>query len=122
MFKDPNSRIFRRKYLEQTHAFYERYGAKTILFARYLPIIRTFAPFVAGMATMSFSRFVLYTVVGGVVWVLAVVLAGHFFGGLPYVQHNFSIVIFAIIVVSLIPTGIEVLRGVLGRSKTQATD
>ena len=122
LFKDPNSRIFRRKYLEQTHAFYERYGAKTILFARYLPIIRTFAPFVAGMATMSFSRFVLYTVVGGVVWVLVVVLAGHFFGGLPYVQHNFSIVIFAIIVVSLIPTGIEVLRGVLGRSKTQATD
>jgi membrane-associated protein len=122
LFKDPNSKIFRRKYLEQTHAFYERYGAKTILFARYLPIIRTFAPFVAGMATMSFSRFVLYTVIGGVVWVLVVVLAGHFFGGLPYVQHNFSIVILAIIVVSMIPTGIEVLRGYLGRSKTQATD
>jgi len=122
LFKDPNSRIFRRKYLEQTHAFYERYGAKTILFARYLPIIRTFAPFVAGMATMSFSRFVLYTVIGGVVWVLVVVLAGHFFGGLPYVQHNFSVVILAIIVVSLIPTGIEILRGYLGRSKTQAAD
>ena len=122
LFKDPNSKIFRRKYLEQTHAFYERYGAKTILFARYLPIIRTFAPFVAGMATMSFSRFALYTVLGGVVWVLVVVLAGHFFGGLPYVQHNFSIVILGIIVVSLIPTGIEVLRGYLGRSKTQATD
>ncbi|HYZ74824.1 MAG TPA: DedA family protein [Chthoniobacterales bacterium] len=117
LFKDPNSKIFRRKYLEQTHAFYERFGAKTILFARYLPVIRTFAPFVAGMATMSFSRFVLYTVIGGVVWVLVVVLAGHFFGGLPYVQHNFSIVILAIIVVSLIPTGIEVLRGHLGRSK-----
>ena len=122
LFKDPNSKIFRRKYLEQTHAFYERYGAKTILFARYLPIIRTFAPFVAGMATMSFSRFALYTVLGGVVWVLVVVLAGHFFGGLPYVQHNFSIVILGIIVVSMIPTGIEVLRGYLGRSKTQATD
>jgi membrane-associated protein len=122
LFKDPNSKIFRRKYLEQTHAFYERYGAKTILFARYLPIIRTFAPFVAGMATMSFSRFALYTVLGGVVWVLVVVLAGHFFGGLPYVQHNFSIVILGIIVVSLIPTGIEVLRGYLGRSKTQAID
>jgi membrane-associated protein len=122
LFKDPNSKIFRRKYLEQTHAFYERYGAKTILFARYLPIIRTFAPFVAGMATMSFSRFALYTVLGGIVWVLVVVLAGHFFGGLPYVQHNFSIVILGIIVISLIPTGIEVLRGYLGRSKTQATD
>jgi membrane-associated protein len=122
LFKDPNSKIFRRKYLEQTHAFYERYGAKTILFARYLPIIRTFAPFVAGMATMSFSRFAFYTVLGGVVWVLVVVLAGHFFGGLPYVQHNFSIVILGIIVVSLIPTSIEVLRGYVGRSKTQATD
>ena len=118
LFKDPNSKIFRRKYLDQTHAFYERYGVKTILFARYLPIIRTFAPFVAGMATMSFSRFAFYTVVGGVVWVFLVVLAGHFFGGLPYVQHNFSIVILAIIVVSLIPTGVEVLRGYLGRSKT----
>jgi membrane-associated protein len=122
LFKDPNSKIFRRKYLEQTHAFYERYGAKTILFARYLPIIRTFAPFVAGMATMSFSRFAFYTVLGGVVWVLVVVLAGHFFGGLPYVQHNFSIVILGIIVVSLIPASIEVLRGYVGRSKTQATD
>jgi membrane-associated protein len=117
LFKDPNSKIFRRKYLDQTHAFYERYGAKTILFARYLPIIRTFAPFVAGMAEMSFSKFVFYTVIGGVVWVLLVVLAGHFFGGIPYVQHNFSVVILGIIVVSLIPTGIEVLRGYLGRAK-----
>ena len=122
LFKDPNSKVFRRKYLDQTHAFYERYGAKTILFARYLPIIRTFAPFVAGMATMNFSKFVIYTVIGGVVWVLVVSLAGHFFGGLPYVQHNFSLVILALIVVSLIPTGIDVLRGYLGRSKTQATD
>ena len=117
LFKDPNSKIFRRKYLEQTHAFYERYGAKTILFARYLPIIRTFAPFVAGMATMTFSKFVAYTVVGGVVWVLVVVLAGHFFGGLPYVQHNFTLVILGIIVVSLIPTGVEILRTYLTRPK-----
>jgi membrane-associated protein len=116
LFKDPNSKIFRRKYLDQTHAFYERYGAKTILLARYLPVIRTFAPFVAGMGTMSFTKFALYTVVGGVVWVFVVVLAGHFFGGLSYVQHNFSLVILAIIVVSLIPTGIEVVRGYLGRS------
>jgi membrane-associated protein len=117
LFKDPNSKIFRRKYLDQTHAFYERYGAKTILIARYLPIIRTFAPFVAGMATMSFSKFVIYTVIGGVVWVLVVVLAGHFFGGIPYVQHNFSLVILGIIVVSLVPTGIEVLRSYLGHAK-----
>jgi membrane-associated protein len=113
LFRNPNSRIFRRKYIDRTHAFYERYGAKTILFARYLPIIRTFAPFVAGMATMRFSKFVLYTVIGGVVWVLLLVLAGHFFGGVPYVQHNFSLVILAIIFVSLLPTGIEVLKGYL---------
>ena len=113
LFKNPNSKIFRRKYIDQTHGFYERYGAKTILFARYLPIIRTFAPFVAGMATMRFSKFVLYTVVGGVVWVLLVVLAGHFFGGLPYVQHNFSLVILGIIFVSLVPTGIEIVKGYL---------
>jgi membrane-associated protein len=113
LFKNPNSKIFRRKYIDQTHGFYERYGAKTILFARYLPIIRTFAPFVAGMATMRFSKFVLYTVVGGVVWVLVVVLAGHFFGGLPYVQHNFSLVIVGIIFVSLVPTGIEIVKGYL---------
>ena len=117
LFKDPNSKIFRRKYLEQTHGFYERYGAKTILFARYLPIIRTFAPFVAGMATMTFSKFVAYTVIGGVVWVLVVVLAGHFFGGLTYVQHNFSLVILAIIVVSMIPTAVEILRSYLTRPK-----
>jgi membrane-associated protein len=122
LFKDPNSKIFRRKYLDQTHAFYERYGAKTILLARYLPIIRTFAPFVAGMGTMSFTKFALYTVVGGVVWVLVVVLAGHFFGGLSYVQHNFSLVILAIIVVSLIPTGIEVVRGYLGRSRAGSAE
>lgn len=117
LFKDPNSKIFRRKYLDQTHAFYERYGAKTILIARYLPVIRTFAPFVAGMAQMNFSRFAVYTIVGGVVWVFVVVLAGHFFGGLPYVQHNFSIVILGIIVVSMIPTGIEIVKAYLGRSK-----
>jgi len=119
-FNDPNSKIFRRKYLDQTHAFYARYGAKTILFARYLPVIRTFAPFVAGMAAMSFRKFFIYTVIGGILWVLLVVLAGHFFGGLPYVQHNFSLVILAVIVVSMLPTGVEILRGYLGRSKVNS--
>jgi membrane-associated protein len=119
LFKDQNSKIFRRKYLDQTHAFYERYGAKTILIARYLPVIRTFAPFVAGMAQMNYSRFAVYTVLGGVVWVFVVVLAGHFFGGLPYVQHNFSVVILAIIVVSMIPTGIEIVKAYLSRSKAE---
>jgi membrane-associated protein len=119
LFKNQNSKIFRRKYLDQTHAFYERYGAKTILIARYLPVIRTFAPFVAGMAQMNYSRFAVYTVLGGAVWVFVVLLAGHFFGGLPYVQHNFSVVILAIIVVSMIPTGIEIVKAYLSRSKTE---
>jgi len=122
LFKDPNSKIFRRKYLDQTHAFYERYGAKTILIARYLPVIRTFAPFVAGMAQMNFSRFAVYTILGGVVWVFVVVLAGHFFGGLPYVQHNFSVVILAIIVVSMIPTGLELIRAYLHKSKAETAE
>jgi len=122
LFKDPNSKIFRRKYLDQTHAFYERYGAKTILIARYLPVIRTFAPFVAGMAQMNFSRYAIYTILGGVVWVFVVVLAGHFFGGLPYVQHNFSVVILAIIVVSMIPTGIEFVRAYLHKSKAETAE
>jgi len=122
LFKDPNSKIFRRKYLDQTHAFYERYGAKTILIARYLPIIRTFAPFVAGMAQMNFSRFAVYTILGGVVWVFVVILAGHFFGGLPYVQHNFSVVILAIIVVSMIPTGVELIRAYLHKSKAETAE
>jgi membrane-associated protein len=122
LFKNPNSKIFRRKYLDQTHAFYERYGAKTILIARYLPVIRTFAPFVAGMAQMNFSRYAIYTILGGVVWVFVVVLAGHFFGGLPYVQHNFSVVILAIIVVSMIPTGIEFVRAYLHKSKTETAE
>ncbi len=122
LFKDPNSKIFRRKYLDQTHAFYERYGAKTILIARYLPVIRTFAPFVAGMAQMNFSRFAVYTILGGVVWVFVIVLAGHFFGGLPYVQHNFSVVILAIIVVSMIPTGVELIRAYLHKSKAETAE
>jgi membrane-associated protein len=122
LFKNPNSKIFRRKYLDQTHAFYERYGAKTILIARYLPVIRTFAPFVAGMAQMNFSRYAIYTILGGVVWVFVVVLAGHFFGGLPYVQHNFSVVILAIIVVSMIPTGIELVRAYLHKSKAETAE
>jgi membrane-associated protein len=119
LFKDQNSKIFRRKYLDRTHVFYERYGAKTILIARYLPVIRTFAPFVAGMAQMNYSRFAVYTLLGGIVWVFVVVLAGHFFGGLPYVQHNFSVVILAIIVVSMIPTGIEIVKAYLSRSKAE---
>ena len=117
LFSNPSSRIFNRKHLDQTHAFYERHGAKTILLSRFLPLIRTFAPFVAGMGSMSYKKFVAYNVVGAFVWVFSIVLLGHFFGNIPYVQRNYSLVILGIVVISMIPPGIEILRGLLGRSK-----
>ena len=117
LFSNPQSRIFNRKHLEQTHAFYERHGAKTIMLSRFIPLIRTFAPFVAGMGSMSYRKFFAYNVIGALVWVFGVVLLGHFFGNIPYVQKNFSLVILAIVVVSMIPPALEITRGVLGRSK-----
>ncbi|MBV8176705.1 MAG: DedA family protein [Verrucomicrobia bacterium] len=117
LFSNPQSRIFRRRYLEQTHAFYERHGAKTIMLSRFLPLIRTFAPFVAGMGSMSYKKFFAYNVIGAFVWVFSVVLLGHFFGNIPYVQKNFSLVILAIIVISMIPPALEVFRS--WRSQTR---
>jgi len=117
LFSNPASRIFNRKHLDQTHAFYERHGAKTILLSRFLPLIRTFAPFVAGMGSMSYKKFVAYNVVGAFVWVFSIVLLGHFFGNIPYVQRNYSLVILGIVIISMIPPGFEILRGWLGRSK-----
>ena len=99
--------------------FDERHGAKTILLSRFIPLIRTFAPFVAGMGSMSYRRFFGYNVGGAFVWVFGIVLLGHFFGNLPYVQKNYSLVILAIIVISMIPPGLEILRGWLGRSKAK---
>ena len=117
LFSNPASRIFNRKHLDQTHAFYERHGAKTILLSRFLPLIRTFAPFVAGMGSMSYKKFFAYNVVGAFVWVFGIVLLGHFFGNIPYVQRNYSLVILGIVIISMIPPGFEILRGWLGRSK-----
>jgi membrane-associated protein len=119
LFSNPQSRIFNRKHLEQTHAFYERHGAKTIMLSRFIPLIRTFAPFVAGMGSMNYRKFLIYNVVGALVWVFGVVLLGHFFGNIPYVQKNFSLVILAIVVVSMIPPALEITKGVLGRSKAK---
>jgi membrane-associated protein len=117
LFSNPQSRIFRRRYLEQTHAFYERHGAKTIMLSRFLPLIRTFAPFVAGMGSMSYKKFFAYNVIGAFAWVFSIVLLGHFFGNIPYVQKNFSLVILAIIVISMIPPALEVFRS--WRSQTR---
>lgn len=110
VFHKENSLIFKKEYLEKTHRFYERYGGKTIILARFVPIVRTFAPFVAGIGVMSYGRFIVYNVTGGILWISSFVLAGYFFGGLPVVKKNFTMVIFAIIFISILPGLIEYIR------------
>jgi membrane-associated protein len=110
VFHGESSRLLNRKHLERTHEFYERHGGKTIIIARFVPIVRTFAPFVAGIGRMSYGRFIAYNVFGGIGWVVILTLAGYFFGNIPVVQENFSIVIMAIIVISILPGVIEFLR------------
>ncbi len=105
-----DSRFLKKEYIDRTHRFYEKYGGKTIIFARFVPIIRTFAPFVAGIARMSYWQFAVYNVVGGLVWISSFLYAGYFFGNLPAVKENFTLVILGIIVVSILPGVIEVLR------------
>lgn len=95
--------FLKREHLDRTHRFYEKYGGKTIIIARFVPIVRTFAPFVAGIGAMNYPKFITYNVVGGIGWVLLFTLAGYFFGNIPIVQDNFEIVIFAIIGISLLP-------------------
>ncbi len=107
-----NERIpfLKQAYLERTHAFYERHGGKTIILARFIPIIRTFAPFVAGVGRMTYPRFLAYNVIGGVAWVLLFVLGGYYFGALPIVQQHFELVIVGIIGISLLPGILEYVR------------
>jgi membrane-associated protein len=110
VFHYERSRFFNPEHLRRTHAFYETYGGKTIIIARFVPIVRTFAPFVAGIGAISYARFVLYNVAGGVLWVGVCLGAGYLFGNLPFVKKNFSLVILAIIFVSLLPAVVEYLR------------
>ncbi|MTD28721.1 DedA family protein [Erwinia sorbitola] len=110
LFSNPDSKIFRRSYLDKTHEFYARHGGKTIILARFVPIVRTFAPFVAGMGKMSYRHFAIYNVTGGLLWVLLFTYAGYLFGNFPVVQENLKLLIVAIILVSVLPGVIEVIR------------
>lgn len=102
-----NSRIFKREYLDRTHEFYERYGGKTIIIARFVPIVRTFAPFMAGVGKMSYATFASYNIIGGVAWIAICTLAGYFFGNIPVVKENFELVVIGIVLTSVIPAGYE---------------
>ncbi|WP_294900756.1 DedA family protein [Tatumella sp. UBA2305] len=110
LFSREDSKIFRRSYLDKTHAFYAKHGGKTIILARFIPIIRTFAPFVAGMGKMSYRHFALFNIAGAIAWVVLFSYAGYLFGDLPVVQKNLNLLIVAIIVISVLPGIIEVLR------------
>ncbi|HEY3433644.1 MAG TPA: DedA family protein [Rhodocyclaceae bacterium] len=103
VYQWPDSRFFKRSALEKTHAFYERHGGKTIIASRFLPLFRTFAPFVAGVGAMGFGRFSLFNIVGGVLWVGSLTIAGVLFGNIPVIRNNLSLMVVAIVVVSLIP-------------------
>jgi len=110
VFTRENSRLLNKQHLERTHHFYQKYGGKTIILARFVPIIRTFAPFVAGIGEMAYGRFIVFNVIGGVAWILFFVLSGYFFGNIPFVRNHFFLVIVAIIFISVLPMIIELLR------------
>lgn len=110
LFSNPDSKIFRRVYLQKTEAFYQSHGGKTLILARFVPIIRTFAPFVAGMGHMSYDRFATYNITGALLWVLLLTYAGFFFGNLPVISNNISLITILIVLLSVLPAIFEVLR------------
>ena len=120
LFSNPDSKIFRRDYLEKTHDFYERHGGKTVTMARFLPIFRTFAPFVAGVARMFYPRFFMFSVFGTILWVGGLVTLGYFFGNVPFIKSNLSLLVVGIILLSLVPMIIGVIRSRMGRTPAKA--
>ena len=120
LFSNPNSKIFRRDYLQKTHDFYDKHGGKTVTLARFLPILRTFAPFVAGIAKMPYPRFFGFSVLGTVFWVGGLVTLGYFFGNVPFIKKNLSLLVVFIILLSLVPMIISVFRSRFGRAASEA--
>jgi membrane-associated protein len=114
---EKNYRLIRREYLDKTHAFYEKHGGKTLIIARFMPIIRTFAPFVAGVGVMHYFRFISFSIVGNVLWVVSFSLAGYFFGNIPMVKNNFTMVILGIIFLSLMPMIFAFIKNMVNRQK-----
>ena len=110
IFGRPDSRLFKQEYIKRTHAYYERYGGKTIIMARFVPIVRTFAAFVAGVGRMPYLKFLPFSVCGGIGWVFLMTMLGYELGGISFIRHNFDKVILAIVFISLLPTAIEVIR------------
>jgi len=105
-----DARFLKKQYLDKTHAYYEKYGGKTVIIARFVPIVRTFAPFVAGLGRMNYLKFVSFSVVGALLWVSSFLLGGYFFGNIPFIKHNFTLTVMVIIAISLIPGLVEYVR------------
>jgi len=120
LFSNPNSKIFKQSHLQKTQQFYAKHGGKTIILARFIPIVRTFAPFVAGMGHMTYHHFLAYNVIGGVLWVTIFSYLGYFFGNLPIVKDNLSLVLVAIIVLSILPGIVEIIRHKRAAKKASA--
>ncbi|MBM4161595.1 MAG: DedA family protein [Ignavibacteria bacterium] len=119
VFHQEHGRLLNKEYLIRTHQFYEKHGGKTIVIARFLPIIRTFAPFVAGIGSMTYRRFIFYNIFGGALWVLIFIPAGYFFGSVPLVKNNFSLVIIALVLIPGIPSVVEFIRIQLKRRRAR---
>ncbi len=119
LFSNPNSKIFKQAYLEKTHHFYEKHGGKTIIIARFVPIVRTFAPFVAGMGKMTYKHFFSFNVIGGIAWVSIFCLLGYFVGGVEFVQNNLKMVVVAIVIISIMPGVYEVVKAKLQSKKNK---
>ena len=118
-WKIKGRQLVKQKYIDQTHVFYEKHGPKTIIIARFVPIVRTFAPFVAGIGAMNYAKFIRYNIFGGCLWVIGLVLMGYFFGNLSFIQQNFELVVFGIIGLLLLPMVIEAIRAKLKKTETK---